>query len=229
MEETLRFVRDNEILIYLILGIIAAWFLRNFILAWRDLRVAAFGLERETAQSRLNWASSILVFLLILAVIEFALVSYIVPTIPGAAPIFTPTIDLLATPSVTLDPNSPPELATPTLGATIPPEESSCMPGQINILSPENGETIRGVINIIGSANISNFGFYKYEATRIDSAAWLTIQAGNEIVDRDVLGPWDTTRLTPGDYFLRLVVTDNAGQNLPPCTIQVRIELPVEE
>jgi len=228
MEEALRFVRDNEIFIYLLLGIIAAWFLRKFVLAWRDLREAAFGLERETAQARLNWSASILVFLLILGVIEFALVSYVVPTIPGAAPIFTPTLDLLATPTITLQPDV---TTNPTLapGPTLPPGESSCIPGEVDISSPENGATIRDIINIIGSANISNFGFYKYETAPINDPTWLTIQAGNLIIENDVLGPWDTSRLNPGDYYLRLVVTDNAGQSLPPCTIQVRVVATLEE
>lgn len=229
MEEALRFVRDNEIIIYLIIGIIAAWFLRKFILAWRELREAAFGLERETAQFRLNWAASILVFLLILSVIEFALVSYVVPTIPGAAPIFTPTLDLLATPTVTLDPNITPENPTQPPNQILPPIGSTCTPRQIEISSPENGATVRGVVNIIGSANISNFGFYKYETTPVNNQLWLTIQAGNNIVENDILGRWDTTRLNPGDYYLRLVVTDNTGQAQPPCMIQVRIELPLEE
>ena len=54
-------------------------------------------------------------------------------------------------------------------------------------------------------------------------------KASVTIVNNDILGPWDTTRLNTGDYFLRLVVTDNAGQSLPPCTIQVRVEAPIEE
>jgi hypothetical protein len=229
VEEALRFVRDNEILIYLILGIIAAWFLRKFILAWGELREAAFGLERETAQARLNWAASILVFLLILGVVEFALVSYVVPTIPGAAPIFTPTLDLLATPSLTLDPENSTGAPTSTPGPVLTTGESDCIAGQINITIPENGGSVRGVINIIGSANIPNFGFFKYETAPANNPNWLTIQAGNTIIENDVLGPWDTTRLNPGDYYLRLVVTDNAGQSLPPCTIQVRVEAPIEE
>ncbi len=136
MEDALRFVRDNEIFIYLILGIIAAWYLRKFVLAWRDLREAAFGLERETAQARLNWNASVLVFLLILGVVVFALVSYVVPTVPGAAPIFTPTMDLLATPSATLDPNSTPGIPTPTLAVPLPPGENGCISDQIDISIP---------------------------------------------------------------------------------------------
>jgi hypothetical protein len=229
MEDALRFVRDNEIFIYLILGIVAAWYLRKFLLAWRDLREAAFGLERETAQARLNWAASMLVFILILGAVEFALVSYVVPTVPGAAPIFTPTIDLLATPTVTLSPDSTPGAATLTPGPTLPAGEGGCLPGQNDITFPEDGTTVRGVIEIIGTANIPNFGFYKYETTPINDLSWLTIQAGDSIVENDVLGPWDTSRLNPGDYYLRLVVTDNTGESAPPCTIQVRVETPLEE
>ena len=229
MEDALRFVRDNEIFIYLILGILAAWFLRKFILAWRDLREAAFGLERETAQARLNWAASILVFLLILGVVEFALVSYVVPTIPGAAPIFTPTLDLLATPTAILDANQTPGAPSPTLVVTPPSGENGCVSDQINITFPESNASVRDIINIIGTANTENFGFYKYETAPVNDPIWLTIQAGNEPVINDVLGPWDTTRLPPGEYFLRLVITDNTGQSLPACVIQVRVEAPLEE
>ena len=229
MEDALRFVREYEIFIYILLGVVAAWYLRKFVLAWRDLREAAFGLERETAQARLNWSASVLVFVLVLGVIEFALVSYIVPTVPGAAPLYTPTLDLLATPSVTLDPNSTPGAATPTAGAPLPPGESGCIPEQIDISFPTAGSTVRGLIEIIGTANILNFGFYKYETAPVNDPTWLTIQAGNSVVENDVLGPWDTARLNPGDYYLRLVITDNAGESLPPCTIQVRVEAPPTE
>jgi hypothetical protein len=229
MEDALRFVREYEIFIYIALGAVAAWYLRKFLLAWRDLREAAFGLERETSQARLNWSASVLVFILILAVVEFALVSYVVPTVPGAAPLLTPTLDLLATPTFTLDPNSTPGAATSTPGPTLPPEENGCIPDQINITSPTAGSSVQGVINIIGTANIPNFGFYKYETASINDPTWLTIQAGNEVRVNESLGPWDTTRLNPGEYYLRLVITDNAGESLQPCTIQVRVEAAPEE
>jgi len=229
MEDALRFVRDNEIFIYLALGIIAAWFFRKFILAWRDLREAAFGLERETAQARLNSSASVLVFVLILGVVEFALVSYVVPTVPGAAPIFTPTLDLLATPTITLGPDETPEATTPPPGPTVPPEENGCVPDQIEITFPENETSVQGNIEILGSADIPNFGFYKYEAAPINDLTWLTIQAGNEAKQNQPLGYWDTSRLSPGDYYLRLVVTDNSGESFPPCVIQVRVEALPEE
>jgi len=229
MEDALRFVREYEIFIYIALGVVAAWYLRKFVLAWRDLREAAFGLERETSQARLNWSASVLVFVLILAVVEFALVSYVVPTVPGAAPLFTPTLDLLATPTFTLDPNTTPGAATSTPGPTLPPEESGCIPDQINITFPTAGSSVQGLINLIGTANIPNFGFYKYETASVNDPTWLTIQAGNTVVVNNDLGPWDTTRLNPGEYYLRLVITDNAGEALQPCTIQVRVEAAPQE
>ncbi|MEX2030206.1 MAG: hypothetical protein WD906_04460 [Anaerolineales bacterium] len=37
------------------------------------------------------------------------------------------------------------------------------------------------------------------------------------------LGSWDTRGVAAGDYALRLVVTDAAGNAAPPCVIRVRI------
>jgi hypothetical protein len=96
------------------------------------------------------------------------------------------------------------------------------------ISSPQEGAELSDVITIKGTANIANFGFYKYEVARPDDDVWLTIQAGREIVNDNDLGQWDTRTLTSGDYMLRLVVTDNQGQSLSPCVIQVRVNNPVE-
>ena len=63
----------------------------------------------------------------------------------------------------------------------------------------------------------------KYEIASLGSDNWSTIQAGGQVVVDGTLGLWDTTELTPGDYLLRLVVTDNQGQALPPCVVTVRV------
>ena len=65
--------------IYLILGGFAVWQTRNFILAWGELRNAAFGLERESAQSRLNWVATMLILTFMLGIGEFVVVSFVVP------------------------------------------------------------------------------------------------------------------------------------------------------
>jgi hypothetical protein len=226
MGEILRFFKENEVFIYLILGGFAVWQVRNFILAWRELRNAAFGLERESAQGRLNWVATMLILVFMLGIGEFVVVSFVVPKVPDASPLLTPTLDLLASPTVTLVPGSQAADITPAVAVETP--MSDCIPGQIDILSPQNGETVQDIVEIIGSADIPNFGFYKFEMAAISDTSWLTIQAGDTITREGRLGFWDTTRLSPGDYGLRLILTDNQGESSPPCTIQVRVDPPSE-
>ena len=129
MEQALQFFRDYEIWIYVLLGIFGLWQVRKFAIAWEELRGAFFGLEREAAQSRVNSAATMIVLLIIMALAEFSVVTFIVPTIPGANPLPTATLDLLATPTTTLpaptqNPNETPEpTATPS---EIPAAETMC-------------------------------------------------------------------------------------------------------
>ncbi len=229
MEEALGFFRAFEMWIYLLLGLGGIYYVRKFVLAWQELRSASFGLERESAQARLNQAASILVLLLTMVVTEFILVSFIAPAMPGPIGLPTPTLDLLATPSVTLPAEAlttgaPQTIETPAAVQTV--TGSGCQPGQSEILIPENGEEISGVVPVVGSANIPNFGFYKFEIKRPEETTWLTIQAGNAPVAGGKLGDWDTSRLSPGDYQLALIVVDNQAKPSTPCIIQVRVALP---
>jgi hypothetical protein len=226
MDELLRYLRVYEVWIYVVLGGVALWQLRKFSLAWDEVRGASFGLEREVAQSRLNRAVSMLVVVLLMIVAEFTLVYIIAPTVPGAVPIPTATLNILATPtSELLITVSPPVVdATETIS---PLSDSNmgegCVPDQVMLTSPQNGETISGVVKIMGTAKIPNFGFYKYEIARPGDPIWLPLSANDHVIVDGELGEWVTSVLQPGDYMLRLVVTDNVGNSLPACTIQVRV------
>lgn len=229
MEEALQFSRSYEIWIYLVLGLFALWQLRKFVLAWDELRGAVFSMEREGAQARLNQAAIILVLLLALAIIEFMIVTFVVPSFPGANPLYTPTIDILATATTTLLPSSPlPGETTAAVTGTETPRAGApgCIADQVMITSPEDGEQVSGEVTIIGTANIPNFGFYKYEIARPGESIWLPIQVGEQVRQDEVLGTWETSTLASGDYSLRLVVTDNQSNSLPPCTILVRVISP---
>jgi hypothetical protein len=238
MEEALSFFRAFEVWIYLLLGLGGLIYIRKFILAWQELRGATFGLERESAQSRLNQSASILVLLLTMVITEFVLVSFVAPAVPGAIPLPTPTLNVLATPTITLPVTTQsitgistdysPEILTVQSNDgnnTI----SGCIPGQVEITFPESGQEVSGVIGVLGTANIPNFGFYKFEIKRPDETIWLTIQAGNVAVQNGKLGDWDTTRLSPGDYQLGLVVVDNQAKASPACVIQLLVARPQEE
>lgn len=210
-------------------------YIRKFILSWEELRGAAFGLEREAAQARLNHAASMLVLLLSMGVAVFMMVTFVAPTIPGANPLFTPTLNLLAAPTTTLPASSPgtvePEAMmqeTPTPPTIEPAGAEGCLPGQVMLSSPQDGIEVTEVITLTGTASVQNFGFYKYEVKRPEDAIWLTIQAGRQPVTDGALGQWDTRTLATGEYLLRLVVTDNQGESLSPCTIKIYVNNPVQ-
>jgi hypothetical protein len=71
--------------------------------------------------------------------------------------------------------------------------------------------------------NIPDLGFYKYEVAAVGSDIWATVAAARTTVTDGPLGQWDTRSLSPGDYRIRLVVSDNQGQPLPACIITVRV------
>jgi hypothetical protein len=207
MEAAFRFLADYEGLIYLVLLLGALFNLRWLARAWREKREAIYGLEREFATKRLTTAAGGLAFIL--------------PLLPSSTFVATPTADLLATPTGTL---SPDVLTTGTPGAEAPFGATGCIPGQIVITAPRPGQEVSGTVDLVGTVNVANMGFYKIEIAPQGNDTWSTIFAGQNTIKDDSLGQWITTELTPGDYRLRLVVTDNQGQALPPCVVPVRIK-----
>jgi hypothetical protein len=225
-------------LIYFLLGLGGALYVRKFLMAWQDLRGAGFGLERDSAQARLNGAASILVLLLTTVVVVFILVSFIAPAVPGAVPLLTPTLDMLATPTATLASaagldQTPVAAASEVVGevpaqpATATPSAGEgCIPDQVAITHPQEGQEIRDSVPLTGTANIPNFGFYKLEMRLQDAPDWQTLLAGNEPKQEGLLGTWNTSLLSPGNYQLGLVVTDNQGTSLPACIVSLRVAPP---
>jgi|MudIll2142460700_1097286.scaffolds.fasta_scaffold45979_2 hypothetical protein len=230
MAEAINFSRALEVWVYVFVGLVSLYFIRKFILAWQELRGAGFGLERERAQSRLNQSAIILVLLIFMAVAEFVLVSFVAPSLPSANALSTPTLSLLATATTTTGPGiaETPGSGIPTaiVGQAKPTEPSGCVPGQIEITSPKDGQEISGVVQVLGTAAIQNFGFYKIETKLPDDPSWSTLQAGNIIVQQGKLSDWDTSRLSPGEYLIGLALVDNQARLTPPCVVKVRVVPP---
>ncbi len=229
MQETISLLQSFEVWIYALLGLFGLYFGRKFFVAWQELRNAGFGLERDNAQARLNQSAFLLVLLLLLAVGEFTLVSFIAPSLSASLVEPTATLSFLstATPTPALGLVSQGTGGAPTaqFATPGPTEASGCIAGRIEITSPADGQQISGVVPVIGTANIENFGFYKIELKSVNSPDWVTLQAGNAVVSQSKLGDWDTRNLSPGEYQLGLVLVDNQARLAPACIVQVNVIL----
>ena len=111
--------------------------MRKFALAWNELRGAVFGMEREAAQARLNQAATMLVLIIMMAVVEFTLVSIVIPSMPGGFPSANPHVGSAGYPD-----DHPAgtrwdgEAGGPTPTPAELPAAEGCTPGQINLTGP---------------------------------------------------------------------------------------------
>ena len=153
-------------------------------------------------------------------------VYYNAPSLPALAQMSTPTANVVNVPTGTLSAELIQTLTAMPPGLTPTTLAVGCVPGQINISSPKPGDEIKGSVELKGDANIPNFGFYKYEYAPLGTEAWAAIEASRTPKTDGELGPWDTSSIPQGDYQIRLVVTDNQGNELPACVIPVRIKTP---
>ncbi|HUI89761.1 MAG TPA: hypothetical protein VLX61_13675 [Anaerolineales bacterium] len=226
MAAVYQFLSKYEALIYIVLATGGLFAFRLLLISWNDWRKSVYTLEREFALHRMSQAIASLLLILLLFLGELATVSFVIPSLPASFFISTPTIDVLATPTGTISAELATQIAltpqsVPTLGNT-----SGCVADKLMITSPKPGSEVSGSVDITGTVDIPDFGFYKYEVAPLNTDTWATIAASRTPIDNGTLGQWDTTTLAPGDYQLRLVVINTQGQSLPPCMIPLRIATP---
>jgi hypothetical protein len=226
MAPILHFFSSYAILIYLILTIGLIFGIRSLLRARHEMGGSLYGLERETAHQHASQAVGVVSLVIFLAIAELVLIVFLAPKVPAFSLLVTPTMNPLITPTGTIPPGLLETLGVFTPLSTPKPQTTGCIPGQIMITIPKPGALVKGQFELKGTANIPNFGFYKYEFSPIGTNVWATIQADRKIRQDDILGSWNTSEITPGDYNLRLVVTDNQGNALPPCIVPVRIAAP---
>jgi hypothetical protein len=228
MEEVLLFLSRNQNWIYLLLGFLGLIYLRSTMRSWREYRAAFFSLERDRARERLVRGILLLSLSLIAVLGVFLVANFASPAVPlERLPTPVPTVSLLDQPALELSAVPPEGQATPIANQETSP--SGCDNPNATILAPKDGETVSGIVEIRGVANIPAFAFYKIEMRETGEGEWRAILAGTEPVCEDLcpvegtLGRWDTSLLMPGDYMLRLVVTDAVGNAPLPCTVNLRI------
>ncbi len=225
MEELLRFIANYEIGAYIIFGVVILFNLKGLIEGLIGLHKSNFRLEKEVAQKKLRSSITVISLFAIFGVSIFVLVSVASIRYPGISRISTPTMDVLAT-------------QAPAAGSSGATEETrqvqsqtqtaialtGCIPDQLEWIEPASGDEVTGSVELRGTVNVPNLGFYKYEYRNLADDLWTPISAGNRpIVDQPFAGQWNTEQLEPGNYALRLVVSDNQNNLLKPCQIEVKV------
>ncbi len=222
MESLFTFVRRYEAGLYLLLAFPLVLFLLRAWQYWQEAQGALFGLEWEQARRRFlqNLTGVFLTLGLMFAIFVVATL-----TRPEYSRLVIPTVTATLSLTGGAPTGTPETTPTPTPLPTAEPNPEACVPGEVDITEPKDGDTVRGEIQIRGSASIPNFAFYKVEFAPKGTALFLTIKAGREPKVDDVLvETWDTGLLEPGEYLLQLVVVDTAGQAKPPCRILIHVQ-----
>ena len=198
--------------LYIGMGVLAALAL---LVLWRArdyLGRTPFGLEREQALRRQNGAALLLIVLLLAAMSLYLTNQFVLPVYMVPQQAATPTPQPTVTPSPI------------AVQSGIVVDSSGCENPAATLTAPKAGDRIAGAFEVLGTANVPNLAFYKFEISGVGTGGeWLSLGVGTEARVDGVLGRFDATAREPGEYAFRLVVLDNAGNFPPPCVIPITI------
>lgn len=120
-----------------------------------------------------------------------------------------------------------PALVSPSgAGTTTASGTLGCSSPSVRITVPGAGQVVSGLFAVRGSADQTNFQFYKLEIRENTAVTYNVLLLSNAPVTDGELARIDSTLFPPGLYWLRLVVVDNTG-NVPAaatCVIPVIVE-----
>jgi hypothetical protein len=223
MERALLFIEENQTWIYFILLFGGLIYLRLSLIRADQFRKAMYGLERERSLSKLTQSGAMLVLTFALGVAVFVVANFVAPAY--LANVHTAPegeVDPLSTQEAEAGSGDALPQETMVIPETLP--EIGCPDPNVNLVVPQDGSTVSGVVEVRGTATHTAFGFYQFHYRLMSpGSSWNVVAAGDEPIIDDELGIWDTTWLLAGEYYFRLVVTDTAGVPAPECVIQVRV------
>lgn len=248
MENLLRLIADYQWWIYGLLGLVLLFYLRHALLARRQGARSIFKLEQEQARVRYRRGVTISALILVLMAAVFVLSN---PILPGSgtpvAPTATETTGPLA--ASTLTPTPPPPSITPTATATrerptrpVRPTDTpdtvatetpvvrppNCPDPNVRITSPGVNQGVSGNYPVRGTANISDFQYYKLEVGPGSSPRdheWTVVgQLHYNPVVGGVLETFNSGDYAPGTYTLRLLVVNQTGNYPNPCYVTVTVQ-----
>ncbi|MFQ5945025.1 MAG: hypothetical protein ACE5NC_02090 [Anaerolineae bacterium] len=242
MTTLLQFVSTYATWIYLVSAIGAVWATLGIRTSLREREASLFTLEREAASAHSRrWVALLLVFVALAggtAMAEFSeAASPEIVAAPNPDPLLVPPP--LPTPTPTATPPPEPSPTRPSRPPTPNPEELTptappfvlppCPNPRARITSPGVGATVRGLVTILGTADINGFAFYKIEWAAGPAPSqfeWAYLGGSDSPVVAGVLHQWDTSQVSPGTYSIRLVAADQTANYPPPCEYTIEIAPP---
>lgn len=120
--------------------------------------------------------------------------------------------------------------APPAHPAKVEPPAPTLAPAMCNpsvaVSYPRENEYVSGIINIVGTANIPNFQFYKVEYGQGEVPYHYSSIGEVMRVQKTgtTLVTWDTATVPNGVYLLRLTAVENSGQFPLPCDVRIVVD-----
>lgn len=118
---------------------------------------------------------------------------------------------------------------TPTPGPTPTPSPTprpvaGCAPNAF-IREPASGGQVAGTVNIYGTADTSDFGYYELEISGPQTnGAWANLigrRVTQRVADGFLGGNVNLSQWEPGSYLLRLTVGNDQGETTNQCVVDI--------
>jgi hypothetical protein len=256
MEGLIYFIEQIASGLYIFIGLAIVLTVRRLLLARREYRSTYFELERDLARYRRANAVTLLVLLVEAALVVVGVQFVVAPTIRAQSPV-EQTIEIIAEDGVfntpvpgrsentQIDPsgvNLTPDnlqlrvLATPTLtptpvGTIIPnaPDAIGCEDERAMLQIPANGMRVFEPITVVGTANVPDFAYYRFELKgpqTLGNFAFLA-EYTQPVPEISALGQFVPAFYEPGLYQFRVSVFDITNMLKASCTVNIDITDPI--
>ncbi|HHE71151.1 MAG TPA: hypothetical protein ENL34_02565 [Chloroflexi bacterium] len=219
--------------------------------AKRNRDYAQFSLERDIYHQRMTRAWRVSALFLLLGGLVAAISTWLAPSPTDLAPTPTPASGLYtpvpgsptASPLAATTALTEVIVATPVPILTITPTalptaiapdlmQPDCPDPGAQITLPAAGSEVSGIVEVLGTAKINAFSYYRFEVLFPGSDAPNFVAQYDRPVENGRLGVWDISDPTRypsgGPYRFRLVVVDIYG-NTTVCSIPVIIATQAED
>lgn len=242
--QLVRVISEYSFWLYGLCGLGIIYYIWIAVQAKREAERTIFTLERETTTGQAYRALSVALAFAVIAGVIFFITNVLEPGLdfpvieeptpsallmmstPSPSPV-PPTITPTPTPTrvrPTPRPQEPTETPAPT-ATPVPPTPICPSPG-VQITSPGIDAVLNGPVQILGTANIPNFQYYKVEVGSGENpTSWsMFSDIHKSPIAGGLLDIWDPSAYPPGVYKLRLTVVDNTGNYPLPCEVRVIVE-----